>query len=131
MKNILCLHCCLQLFFMLVVQAYSLLPARAVLTHPAMKPLCWAFQSYWPAPKLTEGLMVYDLPPWVFLPHVLLLWLPTQASIVILLLWTTGVIGGAARLPSALVHAPCRPFASCACTFIWPDAYELDCSLQC
>ena len=83
----------LQLFFLFVVQAHCMLPAHVILTHPLMKPLVWAFAERWPPPPPQEGLMGYDLPFWVLLPELLLLWLPAQASVLVLLLWLTGTIG--------------------------------------
>ncbi|GAB4816055.1 hypothetical protein N2152v2_003101 [Parachlorella kessleri] len=84
--------CWAALFFLLVAQAHCLLPAHVILTHPLMKPLVWAFAKRWPPPPPQEGLMGYDLPFWVLLPELLLLWLPAQAAVTILLVWTTGGI---------------------------------------
>lgn len=37
--------------------------------------------------------MVYDLPGWVHLPLLVLFWVPTQTTVIMLLLWMTGVVG--------------------------------------
>ncbi|GAB4816054.1 hypothetical protein N2152v2_003100 [Parachlorella kessleri] len=95
--------CWAALFFLLVVQAHGLLPAHVILTHPLMKPLVWAFAKRWPPPPPTEGLMGFDLPLWVLLPDLLLLWLPAQAAVTVLLVWTTGGIG---EPPAVILVAP-------------------------
>lgn len=187
----------LQLFFMLLMQAYCLIPARYVLNHPLFKRLRAVFGRGWEPPK-GEGLMVrgagappagkcdacnarmhgpggtlvtlayltwpcykssssannssiggggssssaggglraagssslfalevysplnhtgthdtdsrkvatantfaappvvqvYDLPLWVHVPALVLLWLPAQTVVVLILLWLMGIIGG-------------------------------------
>ena len=71
-----------------------------------MRPMVWAFAKRWPPPPPAEGLMGYDLPLWVLLPDLLLLWLPAQAAVTMLLVWLAGGLG---RLPwrytSSLVTA--------------------------
>ena len=70
-----------------------MLPAHFVLTHPLMKPMVCAFSKRWPPPPPSEGMMGYDLPLWVLLPALLLLWGPTQATVIVMLVWLTGGIG--------------------------------------
>ena len=86
-----------------------MLPAHVIVTHPLMKPLVWAFAKRWPPPPPMEGLMGYDLPFWVLLPELLLLWLPAQAAVTMLLVWLAGGLG---RLPcrctSSLTTVYCR-----------------------
>lgn len=45
----------LQLFFMLVVQAHAMLPARYVVAHRVTKALSRLFGRRWPLPESAEG----------------------------------------------------------------------------
>ena len=104
----------MQLCLLLVVQARCMLPAHVILTHPLRKPLVWAFSKRWPPPPPMEGLMGYDLPFWVLLPDLLLLWAPTQATVIVMLVWLTGGIGESretTRTAVILHHAQ----GSCGC----------------
>ncbi|GAB4816056.1 hypothetical protein N2152v2_003102 [Parachlorella kessleri] len=101
--------CWAALFFLLVVQAHSMLPAHVILTHPLMKPLVWAFVQRWPPPPPSEGLMGYDLPPWVLLPDLLLLWVPAQATIVVMLVWLTGGGIGTRTSCTSIYDPGCAP----------------------
>ncbi|GAB4816053.1 hypothetical protein N2152v2_003099 [Parachlorella kessleri] len=54
--------CWAALFFLMVAQAHSLLPAHIILEHTIIKPFIWAFAKRWPPPPPAEGLMGHDLP---------------------------------------------------------------------
>ena len=80
----------MQTLFLMVVQAHAMLPARSMLAQPLYKALR-ILGVQW---KLADQqLMVYEMPRSVYLPLLVLLWLPTQASVVVMLLWLLGIVG--------------------------------------